>query len=74
MRWVDNTERCKILERLPRAYIWVVGIAVIPFNLIAKIGRLRALNYLKRLFGYLYRIPYSGFWVIKKYKSEGGHK
>ena len=73
-RMVDNTERCKILERLPRAYIWVVGIAAIPFNLIAKIGGLRALDCLNGLFGYLYRIPYSEFWVIKKYKSEGGHK
>lgn len=67
-RMVGNTNKCKLLERIPVHYIHVVGLASVPLHRLAKAGKLNLLDKLNRLFGYIYRIPAGEFLVIRKYR------
>ncbi len=63
---VGNTNKCKLLERIPVHYIHVVGLASVPLHRLAKNGGANLLDKLDRLFGYIYRIPAGEFLVIRK--------
>lgn len=66
---VSNTNKCKLLERIPVHYIHVVGLASVPLHRLAKMeGGTNLLDKLDKVFRLLYRIPAGEFLVIRKYR------
>lgn len=68
-KMIDNTNRCKLLERIPSSYIWAVGLASLPFRALVRMGKIKMLDKLDRLFGHIYRIPAGEFLIVKKIES-----